>query len=498
VRRLKNREYDNIVRDLLGVTTLAGANNAPPSSMLNTDSDGPMNSLMFDAYMKTAAMIASEVMKGTNRSKFISCTPSTSGCLKTTITNFGRKAFRRPLTTDEVSRFEALGQTDPKGTPDQVAETTLNAFLVSPSFLQVNEVNDAKEGSYFKLSAYEVATRLALMIWGSVPDDELNKAADSGALATKDDILKQAKRMFAVRDKAGPQVAEFHRHYLALDDDAGHWFKVRPSSDKFPLYSADADPAMKNEMDLFFQEVAYSGGKFADLFLSTTGFVNKYTAPLYGLSAANYGTDMKKVDLNKDQRPGFLTRLAFLSSHTHAENTSPILRGAFIAKNIIGTDQELVPDPNALKTPPPQGTFSTERDYITALTSGAACKGCHHVYVNPPGFVMESFDAAGSWQTKDPRGGTINATADVVFGSEAKTISSPLQLMQEIANRDFTRRGYTEKIVSAATGRFPNANDACLVDQLSGQLTKDGYTILTLLADITQADSFRVRQRAAN
>jgi hypothetical protein len=207
---------------------------------------------------------------------------------------------------------------------------------------------------------------------------------------------------------------------------------------------------------------------------------------------------LKKVELNKDQRPGFLTRLAFLSSHTHAENTSPILRGAYIAKNIIGSDQELVPDPNALKTPPPQGTFTTERDYVTALTNGPACQGCHHEYVNPPGFVLESFDAAGAWQTKDKRGGTINATADVRFGSDVKTIDSPLKLMQEIATRDFTRRGYAEKIVASATGRFPNANDACLVDQLSLQLTKDGYTIINLLADITQADSFLVRQRAAN
>lgn len=498
IPRLKNRQYDNIVRDLLGVTKLAGASDAPPSSLLNTDSTGPMNPFMFKAYMDAAEMIAAEVMAGSNRSKFIGCDPATDGCLKRTITSFGRRAFRRPLTTDEVARFEALSETDPPGTPDEVAETTLIAFLVSPSFLQVNELSEDKDGEYFKLTSHEVATRLSLMIWGSIPDDVLDKAADAGELATKEQILEQAKRMFADRKKAGPQVSEFHRHYLALDDEAGHWFKVRPSSEAYPLYSADADPAMKTEVDLFFEEVAYSGGGFGDLFLSNVGFVNKYTAPLYGLSAADYGTEMKKVELDQTKRPGFLTRLAFLSSHTHAENTSPILRGAFIAKNIIGTDQELIPDPNALTTPPPKGTFTTEREYVSALTNPPACKGCHDVYVNPPGFALENFDAAGSWQTKDPRGGTINATADVVFGSETKTISSPLELMQEIATRDFTRRSYAEKTVAAATGRFPNSNDACLVDQLSLDLTKDGYSILELLADITQADSFRLRQRAAN
>ncbi len=498
IPRLKNREYDNIVRDLLGVTTVGGAGGEPPSSLLNTDSTGPMNSYMFQGYMSAAEAIASQVMAGQNRSRFINCDPAIPSCLTDTIEAFGRKAFRRPLTSDEVARFEALSETDPPGTAEEIAETTLMAFLVSPSFLQVNELNEEKDGEYFRLTNYEVATRLALMIWGSVPDETLNRAADAGELTTREQVLAQAERMFAMREKAGPQIAEFHRYYLALNDDAGHWFKVRPSPEAYPLYSPDADPAMEAELDLFFEDVAYSGGSFADLFLSNVGFVNQDTAALYGLDPDDYGTQMERVELDEQQRPGFLTRLAFLSSHTHAESTSPILRGAFIAKNIIGTDQELIPDPNALTTPPPDGTFATERAYVTELTNGTACKGCHHVFVNPPGFVLESFDAAGAWQTTDPRGGPIDATADVVFGSETKSISSPLKLMQEIATRDFTRRSYAQKIVAAATGRFPNANDACLVDELSLALTTDGYAILDLLADITQADSFRLRQRAAN
>lgn len=498
IPRLLNSQYDNVIRDLLGVTALAGASGAPPSSLLNTDSTGPMNSYMWKAYQDAAEMIASEVMAGSNRSKFISCDPSATNCLKNTITTFGRKAFRRPLTTAEVTRFQKLGQTQPAGTPEQVAETTLMAFLVSPSFLQLNELNTQKQGQYYQLSSYEVATRLSMMIWGSIPDDELNNAANAGGLLTQADILKEAQRMYANRDKAGPQVAQLHRHYLGLDDQAGHWFKVRPDPTLYPLYTPAADPAEKAELDLFFEEVAYTGGSFADLFLSNVTYVNRDTAALYGLDPTQYGQDMQRVELDKSQRPGFLSRLGFLSSHAHSDSTSPILRGAFIIKNIIGTDQELVPDPNALNTPPPQGTFTTERDYVDALTNGTACKGCHHVYVNPPGDVLESFDAAGSWQTTDPLGGPINATADVIFGSDTKTISSPLQMMQEIATRDFTRRSYAEKIVAAATGRNPNDNDACLVDQLSLNLTTSGYSILNLLADITQADSFRLRQRDPN
>jgi hypothetical protein len=450
---------------------------------------------MWDAYQTAAATIASEVMAGDLRGNFMACNAADAGCLQQTIVDFGRKAFRRPLTEAEVARFMKLADTTPPGTPDEVAETALMAFLVSPSFLQVNEMNQTKEGDYYTLTSHEVATRLALTLWGTLPDADLNAAADANMLTTKEQIFAQAERMIGMRDKAGHQIGEVHRHYLALDDEAGHWFKVRPDTTMYPKYKPEADIAMKAELDLFFEDVAYTGGSFKDIFLSPVAFVNQDTAPLYGIEAT--GTELTRVELNPDIRPGFLTRLGFLSSHAHATSTSPILRGAFIIKNVIGSDQALIPDPDAFKSPEPEGPFATERDYVTELTNKEACKGCHHVYINPPGFVLEGFDAAGGEQTQDPRGGPINSTADVIFGSDIKPISTPLQMMQEIVGRDFSRRVYAERVVAGALARLPNANDACLVDQLNASLGEEGYTILDLFADLTQADSFRLRNRSA-
>ena len=133
VARIKNTHYDNIVRDLLGVTTLA--NGEPPSSLLNTDSIGAMNTYMWEAYQNAATNIAAEVMAGDLRGNFISCDPAMDGCLEQTIVNFGRKAFRRPLTDDEVQRFVTLGTNLSGATPpasaEEIAETTLMAFLKS-------------------------------------------------------------------------------------------------------------------------------------------------------------------------------------------------------------------------------------------------------------------------------------------------------------------------------------------------------------------------------
>lgn len=504
IPRLLNRQYDAVMRDLLGVTTLAGNGNLAPSSGLYADYDGPMNADSWRFYQDVAAMIASEVMAGANKSMFIACDPAAAGCLSDTIRTFGRKAFRRPLTDAEVARFEKLGQTTPAGTAAEVAQTTLEAFLVSPSFLQITELaqtaDPAGSGS-LELSSYEVAARLSFLLWGSIPDDTLSQAADTNQLTTKEQILAQAQRMIAIREKTAPLVAGYHRTYLSMNNEDAHWWKVDHDLTKYPLYPADAKTVFAAELDRFFEDVAFQGGSFKDLFLSNVGYVNNETAPIYGLDPAAYTADLTRVELDPTTRPGFLTRLAFLSSYSHYDSSSPILRGAFITVNIIGLNPG-APDPNFFLQEAPPGTYYTERQYVDALTSQAACAGCHLPFINPPGYVLENFDSIGGWQTVDPRAngdaatGTIDSTADVTFSTgNTKTITNPLEMMTEIANLPMAKRIYAEKWVSFATGRLPNQNDACLVDTIDVKLAQDGYTVLNLLADLTQSDSFRLRVR---
>src|SRR6185369_5516862 len=118
---------------------------------------------------------------------------------------------------------------------EEVAQTTLYAFLVSPSFIHIPELSTTTEGNAIKLSSYEVAARLSFLLWDSIPDDVLNDAADKGQLDSKEKILAQAKRMIAIRDKAAPLVAAYHRNYLNMDNDDSHWWKVSHDTSKFPL-----------------------------------------------------------------------------------------------------------------------------------------------------------------------------------------------------------------------------------------------------------------------
>ena len=490
-----NRQYANVVRDLLGVTAVG---TTPVADMLIGDFTGAMTAPAWDIYKDVGAKIAAQVMAGANKAKFISCDPATAGCLQQTVKDFGRKAFRRALSDDEVAAFMTLNSTTPAGTPAQVAEAILNAFLVSPSFLMIPELNTEVEGSAIKLSQQELATRLSFLLWGSVPDDALNAAADANQLSTKDQILAQATRMIAVREKTGGFISAFHNEWSQVNNSSAHWYKGDHDPAKYASYLTGTKAANQAEMDAFYQEVAYSNGSFKDLLLSNVAFVNKDNAAIYGLDPSKYTADLTKVTLDAS-RPGFLTRAGFLSSYSDYDSSSPILRGSFMAIWMLSIAVP-APDPaNTKKTV--SGTYKTQRAYTEALTmaDGTDCKGCHQIF-NPLGFVLEGFDGIGKAQTTDLRGGAIDATvttATVNIGNGAKEISSPVQLMQEIAKLPAAQEMYARAWVTFATGRPINAYDQCSVDTLKTKLAGDGYTILGLLGDLTQADSFRLRVRGS-
>src|SRR6185503_11150823 len=169
-----------------------------------------------------------------------------------------------------------------------------------------------------------------------------------------------------------------------------------------------------------------------------------------------------------------LTRAGFLSSYAGYNATSPILRGAFISTYLLGVNPG-PPIPGATMMTA-QGDFKTQRAYVEALTKPDTCVGCHTI-VNPPGFALENYDGIGKWQTVDPRGGAIDSsvtTATVTFGGGVtKEISSPQQLMREIAARPAAKQLYAQAWVSYAFGRDPNANDQCTVDQLNTKLSEN-------------------------
>jgi hypothetical protein len=196
------------------------------------------------------------------------------------------------------------------------------------------------------------------------------------------------------------------------------------------------------------------------------------------------------------ERPGFLTRVAFLSSFAGYAATSPILRGSFVSRNVLGIDTG-PPSPAAVLPPVPSGEYQTNREYIQALTSPPECAGCHEPYLNPPGFVLERYDAVGGVQVIDPLGGPIDTVANVIVNAdeEPKRIATPYELMEELVKSAGAQRLYAERWVSFATRRVPNEHDVCIVDTISARLAHPSYLIRNVMTDLSRPNSFRLRLR---
>jgi hypothetical protein len=437
----------------------------------------------------------------TLKKNFMKCTPTGDGkaCLHDTIVQFGRKAFRRPLTTDEVARFDKIVTDGPTitatGTVDEIATALLYMFLISPSFIQRAEITETSDGAgNYVLSSHEVAQRLSFMLWGSIPDDTLNTAADNNQLQTAAQVLMQAQRMLT-NDKARLKIAEFHRYYILMGPNT-RWDTANKDTTLFPAFSTAIVPTLMAETEKFFDAVTFAKkGTFQDLLLSPVAFVNNATAPLYGLGASGFTGDFKETTLDANQRPGFLTRVGFLNAYAFYNRTSPIHRGAFIMKQVLGTPIG-TPPPGAEATalPPATADLNTNRKQVDAQTTGGVCEACHHSYINPAGFAMEAFDAVGSWQTAEKANGVaVDTAADIVIDGTTMHVNGPLDLMMKIAASPMAQHRYTERLTSYMFEREGDPLDCGLANDLATKIAPGGYTLQNLITDLTQAPQFRTR-----
>jgi hypothetical protein len=296
-------------------------------------------------------------------------------------------------------------------------------------------------------------------------------------------------------DKARDVAAQFHREYLHLFSGS-RWDATRKDATIFPEFSEQVVPDMIGETEMLFDDVFASTGSFQDLLTTNTGYVTAATAPLYGLDPTEFGDTPTAHEFPAGERPGFLTRVGFLSAYSAQTRTSPILRGAFILKEVIGIDPGM-PDPAATMAELPSGPdLDTNRKRVEAQTSGAPCNTCHTPFINPPGFVLEAFDSTGRAQTAEAStGAAIDTGADVYFSRESdpQPVSNPAELMAGIAASPSAQRFYAQRWVSFAYDRELTPQDICTVDAVAASAVAPDYSIQDLLVDLTQSDYFLTR-----
>jgi hypothetical protein len=467
-----------------------------------------------DQYQLVGYALADRAIKD-SYTTLVPCQTQDNTCASAFLDSFGLRAFRRPFTTDEKTRYLALF--DPALTGNDFktgVSLAIKSMLISPYFLLRSELGVDRGQGRFMLTPFETATALSYTYWGTMPDDMLLASAQSGALAAKTEIEAQARRLMA--DPRGRvRIASFFSEWMEAQ-------KAYISSKDVGVYPAFADPmassaivnAMRGELDAFVTNVVFDSTKnYGELFTADYTFVNDRLATFYGLPVPGSGDVFKKVPLGpSSQRGGMLTLGMFLFGHARPEESSPTQRGHAIRANFFCQDIP-PPPPGVVPVVAPGTPGKTAREQILALTSSGACPSCHSLQ-DPIGFGLEGFDSVGLPRTLDngvavDASGVINKLAS--SPNTPITFNGPKELANIIATSNQARaclatnfhryaRGFDASQQVDAMGNPPtsptymNSLDTCAVDKLGQSFVKGDIDIPGLFLQIALQDSFTARR----
>jgi hypothetical protein len=405
------------------------------------------------------------------------------------ITEFGQRAFRRPLSEQEVASYLdvfSVGKTaydDSTGFPAGV-RLVLEGMLQSPYFLYRIEASSAVDGGRVLLTDWEIAQRLSYFLTNSMPDDELFAAARAGQLTTPEGEQQQVARLLT-QPAAQDALGHFHDQLLNLSTYTG----IAPSPVLFPDVSSDFGGALQASTRALLDDVVFARQQgFADLMTTTRAFVNAELAEVYGLSGT-FGSELVPVDLPADQRRGLFTQAGFLAANATGINPDPIHRGVFIAKRMLC--RSIAAPPNNVN-PLPGNLTGTNRQIIEAHTqSVAGCASCHEQRINPYGFVFENYDAVGSYRTID-NDLPVDASATPSLDGDYVRVNDAIEFATALANSREAHECFARHLFEFALGR--NATDADEPMILSlGQASLDGESIVELVSTLALSPAFLQR-----
>ena len=374
----------------------------------------------------------------------------TLACARTNLADVARRAYRRPVTNDEVEGLMHFVQQ--ARTIDQGMQLAVEAILVSPRFLF--RIEPAGH-----LDDFQFASRLSYFLWSSMPDDELFQLAQQHRLRNPEVLRAQIHRMlFDPKSRA------------LVENFGGQWLQTRnldslqPDPAKFPEFTNDLRRDMQQETKLFFQAVIRDDCPIAEFLSANYTFLNQRLAAFYGIPDIQ-GAQFRRVDLPPDShRGGILTQASVLTVSSYPARTSPVIRGKWILENLLNS----APPP-----PPPNvptldetalGVSVTMRQRLEQHRANPACKGCHD-RMDPLGFSLENYDAIGRWRTHDG-----DLPIDAGDGPDALKRS----LLKE---QDRFARGLASKLMTYALGRqasLPSATGNQTFSQLVEEIMTAG------------------------
>ena len=491
LRRLTRAEYGNVVQQLLGVAAPAVA--LLPDDSLSSGFTSTVGQLMTIAsasrYLDAASDLATRVEPALGLlmpCASLGTVDSELACVDAFLTTTGSRLFRRPITTAEkaryVSAFKAARVAD---TYQRSASLVIEALLVAPEFLFVEEPSGGAAGTRHALDDWQVASRLSLLLWDSVPDDALLGLAQAGSLTTPQVVSAQVERMLA-DDKARQPIRSFFDDWLELAKIEN----VTRDANAYPTVTQPLLADLAEESRRFVAQVFWEDNDFRKLFVSGARYRNQALSTFYG-DTLNQGASLQRFDGEISARNfGLLSQAGVLMTLAQSQKTAAIHRGVFLRRKLLC--EALPPPPPGLATPLPEITAGvSSRQRISEHTSGPVCAGCH-VRINPLGFTLDHFDIAGQWREQD-EGLPIDTKASVADAGFTADVDGARALSEALAQSPNAAACVAQQLFTFTFGRKPAQTDATLFDAVSRKFEVANFSLKTLVTELATSDDFRAR-----
>jgi cytochrome c553 len=400
---------------------------------------------------------------------------------KSFLRTFAERAFRRPLTEDEAQWFVDRPFALTKEFDEGVKRAVLRV-LKSPRFLY-RELNQSPD-------QYDIASRLSFGLWDSSPDQELLSAAAAGNLGTKDQVAAQAERMLGDR-RAKAKLHEFLLNW----SQANHGRDLGKDPKRFPGFDAAVIADLRTSLELSLAQVLASDQcDFRQLLLDDSIFLNERLAKFYGVNIPA-SADFTKVRMDDGQRAGVLTHPYLMTSFAHNRESSPIHRGVFLARGVLGTS--LRPPPEAVAPLPPDlHPDLTTRERVALQTKAAACMTCHGV-INPLGFTLEHFDAVGRYREKE-NAKQIDATGSYLT-RDGKTVvlNGARELAEFLAGSEEAQTAFVEQMFHNLVQQPTRAYGPNTLKNLQEKFVANGCNMRRLAVEIMTISALKPRDSAS-
>jgi hypothetical protein len=399
---------------------------------------------------------------------------------------FAANAWRHPLSEKEklgLRTFYDNAMTS-EGDHDKAIRALLTRILVSPEFLYRVE-QPPQTSAATPLSNWDVASRMSFFLWSSIPDEELRRAAAAGELSNPQQLQRQVKRMLA-DPKARRLSTEFFGQWLGFY----HFDQFRGvDTGRFPEFTEEVKSSMYDEAISFFEHVIRKDRPVREILFADYGFLNQPLAKFYGVKKEikSAGPVELVEDAGAFQRGGLLRLGAILTTTSAPLRTSPVKRGDWVLRRILGTP---VPPPpaDAGKLPPDDKDFGglSLRAKLEAHKRNATCANCH-ARIDPLGFPLEHYDSTGRWRELYADGKPIDDSG--VLSDHTQIAGVPGLLDYLKTKEDQVRRTLATKLVGYALGRTVQASDQLLIDRLVA--TGGNATFSQLAGEIVASRQFR-------